>query len=568
MQGIVNWLVQEQSTYVLCGFIALVFLVGLAWFQFPLIRATRRLSVLIAELESIESESAFVEAYGRLDSEFRTERLIQHQWSEFADSLVMPSTKERGEKRIRNTEPPELFFTSPAIAGSVVNLRLQTAFPNYLTGLGILGTFLGLSAGIVKAQSGLTSSDPTQVVGALQNLLGGAGVAFWTSVVGLSASMVASTADKFVLKGLDRRVERWNGHLERLLLRVTPEQVAIQHLEQSTNQTAQLERFNTELAVSIADALERKVAGAIGTKFDALIQGVSDLKGQQAAFAENVLASVADQLTTALNGAAGSEMKELAATVKEVSNSLKITAENLGSGHKEMTEATRDALADLVKAARSSSDSLSQSSREAVEAITGQLKSASEGMASNLSSAAESTAEKINTAGGDLGKMADRLVAASDQLIIALSSQEQIATSSRLVIQESAIAVEEFRKAGGAVSGALAQLTVATKSLQSAAEQVPQASGQILQAAQLLAESQSESVNLLQNQEARFRLIDEALGKCVSELVKGVESLSVEAAKFTTEFDKEMAKAVQGLAAVAKEISDAVEDLADGRARL
>jgi hypothetical protein len=38
-----------------------------------------------------------------------------------------------------------------------VNLRLLHAMPNYLTGFGILGTFVGLAAGISLANQGLAS---------------------------------------------------------------------------------------------------------------------------------------------------------------------------------------------------------------------------------------------------------------------------------------------------------------------------------------------------------------------------------------------------------------------------
>ncbi|TOQ08322.1 hypothetical protein CGH04_20465, partial [Vibrio parahaemolyticus] len=68
-------------------------------------------------------------------------------------------------------------------------MRYFNSVPNKLTGLGILGTFLGLVAGIYLASSGIGSNNIDEAKGALSHLLDGASLAFLTSIAGLITSM-------------------------------------------------------------------------------------------------------------------------------------------------------------------------------------------------------------------------------------------------------------------------------------------------------------------------------------------------------------------------------------------
>lgn len=62
--------------------------------------------------------------------------------------------------------------------------------PTILVSIGVLGTFLGLILGISSASSGLASSDSNVARASLEDLLGGAGLAFTTSLAGLGCSLV------------------------------------------------------------------------------------------------------------------------------------------------------------------------------------------------------------------------------------------------------------------------------------------------------------------------------------------------------------------------------------------
>ena len=60
-----------------------------------------------------------------------------------------------------------------------LNLRMLDTASGTLVGLGLLGTFLGLTVGIL----GFNSSDSSNIQQSIQNLLGGMGTAFSTSLI-------------------------------------------------------------------------------------------------------------------------------------------------------------------------------------------------------------------------------------------------------------------------------------------------------------------------------------------------------------------------------------------------
>ncbi|MEP0071935.1 MAG: hypothetical protein ABJE79_04475 [Marinomonas sp.] len=64
------------------------------------------------------------------------------------------------------------------------------SIPTTLVSIGVLGTFLGLVIGIQSASTGLASTDSNIARASLEDLLGGAGLAFITSLAGLALSLL------------------------------------------------------------------------------------------------------------------------------------------------------------------------------------------------------------------------------------------------------------------------------------------------------------------------------------------------------------------------------------------
>lgn len=91
-----------------------------------------------------------------------------------------------------------------------VNLRMLDAISGILVGLGLFGTFLGLTIGI----RGFDSSDTSLINESIQKLLSGMSTAFITSLAGMGFSVVFILLDKHNRRGLQKAINRLNDKLD------------------------------------------------------------------------------------------------------------------------------------------------------------------------------------------------------------------------------------------------------------------------------------------------------------------------------------------------------------------
>lgn len=109
---------------------------------------------------------------------------------------------EVSENKRTNTSALEFFSDLNSCDAYHINLRLLDTGAGTLVGLGLLGTFLGLTLGI----SGFDSTSAQNIQNSIQTLLGGMGTAFSTSLFGMSLSMIYSFYDKFWRNKLSRQL--------------------------------------------------------------------------------------------------------------------------------------------------------------------------------------------------------------------------------------------------------------------------------------------------------------------------------------------------------------------------
>ncbi|NDG54240.1 MAG: hypothetical protein EBY39_14650 [Flavobacteriia bacterium] len=110
-------------------------------------------------------------------------------------------------------------YTSTDFINTFLNFdKFITAFtsrsvisaPSILTGLGIIGTFLGLSIGVGSASSGLASPDISVARNAMSQLLEGAQLAFLTSLTGLLFALIIRLSFTSRSERIRLKIEEFN----------------------------------------------------------------------------------------------------------------------------------------------------------------------------------------------------------------------------------------------------------------------------------------------------------------------------------------------------------------------
>lgn len=296
---------------------------------------------------------------------------------------------------IKTNVPASEFFNEINVCKEQkLNLRLLDTASGTLVGLGLLGTFLGLTVGIWN----FDSSNTENIQNSIQMLLGGMATAFLTSLLGMSCSLIYTT---FIDKPRKHRLSKQLYHLNELLdnkyyiddiaLSTINQQKMVNELysniksivkEQSsqlmgkllytndegqnisianaireiltenTEQTKALKSFSTDLAIelnngfdeSLSRQMQQKILPLmenVDTTTKAIVEHIDRMAEQVSAPATDMIQNVVDELKnsmtviinefkTSLSTSATNELENLAAQLGTATQAMADFPKNMG----------------------------------------------------------------------------------------------------------------------------------------------------------------------------------------------------------------------------------------------
>jgi len=366
IDGLAILLVSGQGVAVICAGIALFAIFHYLRFRSRIAPTVREFRKSCDRLKALDGEEGFAAGFYEFDEETKKSGLLEHAWHEFSETLLLPDPDiDDGPDVVRNTVDASVYFSRHTILQPRVDLRWYSTVPNILTGLGIMFTFIGLVAGIYLASDGL-GGDVDQAKEALERLLGGASLAFMTSIVGLFSSLVFSGLEKRWVHKFDRLVNEWVNELDNRLSRVTPEHIAREGLKQARQQTSIFAAFSNDLAFSISKVLEEQVKAPMSEAMGRLVSAVEGLRADQGKSNEAMLKDVVGQFSESIQGAAGAEMEAFAETVKSLNENLVTSVQELSGVAQDISAITGDTARILDRTGE-----LVSEMKEAYERLTG-----------------------------------------------------------------------------------------------------------------------------------------------------------------------------------------------------
>lgn len=288
-------------------------------------------------------------------------------------------------------------FNPSSLAHGLVGNRFLLAMPGILTGLGVLGTFVGLQIGIGGLE--LDSSQIENLDKSIAPIIKGCSTAFATSVWGVVCSLLFTVIEKFLEWLALTRIRQLQSRVDALIPRYTPEESMIELQRFSGKTTFVLEG----LAVAIGDEMQ-KAMNRIGSSIteavkDSLGNNAQDLGKMGADLMSAALTEELGKLQNAVTGMAHGFKSEFLgastelnttisgfdkllggvdATVKASSDAMKQAVERL-SAHEEVVKHLDDGAARLKEAAvelTSMRDTFSLSAQRNAEAASAQERAA------------------------------------------------------------------------------------------------------------------------------------------------------------------------------------------------
>jgi DNA anti-recombination protein RmuC len=493
--NIVNWRglapAQLYASEVVLFIIAALFLYFIGWFVVPGIltfaslRKTRRL------IEKSSTQSGFsAAALERLNESFRKSR-ARASWQSYSKTLVQDKhADDDGVAHVASwhtSTPADTFFTASALIEVPLGTEFFKHLPGILTGLGIIGTFVGIITGLLQPGSDFKPGQQEATLLFLQHLMQAVGSAFVVSAIAISAATLVTLVEKLQLAAavgelsrlinlLDRLFNKdlTDTHLERLV--AASERSATQMAQLKDSLITDLKELLDELAVRNAQSLDkqteslsRNLAESIKASFDEPIgritEAVNNISSSQGDTVSRLLTDMIARFTDRFEDIVGKQNSEMTRMLAESASHIRGVASDFSQLAASLKDAGRDAAAAMgdeiskvlqgistqqqasanmletfMREFHSTIADSQQDSRDKQETLIGQLSSSVSEMMSRMQAASQSLAAEQRQQQVEFGDKVGQITGSLSDALETLIQQNTAAISS---LQENVRALTE-----------------------------------------------------------------------------------------------------------------------------
>ena len=502
-------------------------------FVIPGRHLSKELEASISSLTSIRARTNgdFVEL-DEIATKAMTGPTLSHLWREYTETLHPErADDERGQIRIvrwRATTLAETYFAEQTVVDARLNTEFFKHLPGILTGLGIIGTFIGLILGLIQFN---VSLDPTLAQEQLSKLVKAVGHAFFVSALAIILAMLFTWMEKSRVALCYRQVEKirelidklfkmgaGEEYLERLVLASETSATQAAHIKDAlvadlkeilTTLTTQQIAAQSQQTGQISGDVGKAIGDRLGGPMRDIAEAVKLVTSNQGDAVNKMLTDVLASFSAQMKEIFGGQMASIAELLSQSSKSMQTTAEKfeqLAANMQKAGTGTVDAMGDRMKLALQAMD-------ERQKAMNAQMGAFVEQIRSLVAASQTESSKKLQETLGAVGtQMAD--------VVAALQRQAELSSESQGQRQE------RFEKSTGEAIGSLSS-----------------------QMENLLAQSVETNKAL----EGTVSRLAEGTDKAIAGMISGAETLSVAADHF--------AKAGQGVSETMKGSATAVETI-------
>ena len=285
-----------------------------------------------------------------LSQEMENSDLIKGIWRKYQRTLISIPGKDGLEKY--STVESESYFSVAAFTEGMKG-GLWSGLAGTFTGIGILGTFIGLTIGL----AGVDTSSTGALSSSISGLLGGMSTAFVTSIFGIVSAIVFGVWHSQNMKRFGDAASRFTDALDQVFIRKSVEEILLEELAESRAQRAAMEQLSTDMAISICDhlpdvldQLAEKMDSAMKGNLDTMLAGLSERQDKQteqlmqiSSNTSSLVSGGFDQLGDVLKKGVGQEAEELGNSLKNLSSDIASLAEGIRDILDRSTKASSEA---------------------------------------------------------------------------------------------------------------------------------------------------------------------------------------------------------------------------------
>ncbi|MCR5107295.1 MAG: MotA/TolQ/ExbB proton channel family protein [Lachnospiraceae bacterium] len=184
-------------------------------------------------------------------------------------------------------------YINTELTDTIIHRNILNQIPGVMTGLGILGTFIGLSLGLEKFSTGTTA----EITNSIAPLMEGIKVAFHTSIYGMVFSLVFNYVLKRKVDDAESAVENFIINYKKYVLPDTTTDGINKLMELQESQT----RAINSLAMTVAHQLSKGLTDLLMPQFDRFDKTISDFGMMQTRNQLDALSVVVEQFIKEMN---------------------------------------------------------------------------------------------------------------------------------------------------------------------------------------------------------------------------------------------------------------------------
>ena len=493
-----------------------------------------------------------------LKTETSIERFLARNY-EISRSLTLDS----GEQK--TTEFAEDYFNlSNILSIRNINRQAMSAAAGMLVGIGVLGTFIGLTMGIAEIKLG---SEETLRLG-IETLLGGMKTAFLTSVVGMFLSSVYTFFEKDAFNRLTRTCVKLCEKLDGLFF--------ISELEKQqilTNRQNKL--FLEQVAIIVHDIK------SVDDNANELTIGnmLRDIK-QSNEYQIDVLNAMAENICNGL----GEKFKELADAIQNpAANMANGIVEELKTAIKQMAESVQTTVNSITKGNLDKVSEQLGTAIQSLETFPQTMALLSEKMQTNMEQIGKQVAN-INTETAQVGaNLADKQASLNQQSADILDKFQNGMNDTSEILKEVKNSLVEFEKLHQQVASTIEKIRNAASSVELASKNIDNAQTKFTATNTNIFESIKKMLDKAINDTQKtfdnikatieestnlkndFEIVQQNLGKIFEEMNNGLQEYSKAVSDNTTQimnsFTTPMTDAIGSLKTAIDDLDSVVEQI-------
>lgn len=547
-------LLSTSAIYAYCGIIVVIAIYSYWNFRRALAPITKELNASVDRIGKTERQKeAFPEDYYAFKEWMEETKYLKDSWREFEETLLIPGEDFDDERQvILNTQLTSIHFNQSNILWHKVNMRFYNALPNMLTGLGIIGTFVGLAAGIYIAAPGLNSEHIEDAKVALNHLLSGASLAFITSIAGLLTSLLFSFFEKRKRHEFNRSCHSLVSEIDARVEYFSAERLASKSLSESQKQSLALETFANDLAVSLGQVIEKQVSRP-------MVAAINELKEEQKSANDETLEKLITEFSNSITGAAGEEMKAFASTMDSVSSNLEQQMHAMMQNQTQMQEASQQAVLNMAEAMAEGSKQIKEEINIAVSSLAEGISSSLEAVSNQLNNAAEVLSEKLSESISGFDGVLVRIQDITDKYEKISENTTSLHTELNYSIDKARETVSLAGEINDAFNESIEELTDFTENVSKSSTSIKDSSSQMLNLVEQINTMQESIKSHWDSYNERFESVDISLSNSLTTLRDGLDGYASSTNEYVLGLDKHAAQVVQDLASAVQEVNDSME---------